>query len=245
MTVGQKNLLFILFSIALFLVSFFLIFQKNMENAANMETKIDHMQSEITRLGELQTQVGELKPTAVSHQELVNDFTDSFPSTVPQESALYKVYRMMVKSGVTVSAIRPGQEQTFLFNGKFFNFDGRSDTSAASPDTLANKQETEVEKNPETRASLHEMVGKTVGYEVEVTGTQKEIMKAIDWVADNDQPMSITNLSLSFDSSTGKLSGTMMIYYHALNGNGIAYTDPVDIDDFQIGTDTLFGVLKK
>ena len=89
------------------------------------------------------------------------------------------------------------------------------------------------------------MVGKTVGYEVEVTGTQKEIMKAIDWVADNDQPMSITNLSLSFDSSTGKLSGTMMIYYHALNGNGIAYTDPVDIDDFQIGTDTLFGVLKK
>lgn len=41
----------------------------------------------------------------------------------------------------------------------------------------------DVEKNPEKKVSVMKMVGKASPYEIELTGTKKQILKAIDWVA--------------------------------------------------------------
>ncbi len=246
LTLGQKRVILILAGVLILVCSYFLVFQKNMTRASELEQKTASLNREIDRLSELQVQVNQMRAEASSQQELVNEFVYLFPCRVPQESAIYNVYRMMVKSGIEVTSIAPGVEQDFLFEGKFIPFDGRTDVETASTPVRAEGAElTEAEKNPETRVSLHEMVGKTVGYELQITGTQKQIFKAIDWVADRESPTSVTNLSLSYDSSNGKLSGTMKIFFHALNGNGTAYEDPIDLEDFQMGTDKLFGVLKE
>lgn len=102
----------------------------------------------------------------------------------------------------------------------------------------------DVEKNPEKKVSVMKMVGKASPYEIELTGTKKQILKAIDWVAKNEEPMSVVSINLTFDNSTGKLSGTILVHFFSLNGNGKAYVEP-DISGIILGNEDVFGTFKK
>ncbi len=245
LTAGQKQLILVGAGVLLLIISFFLIFQRNMDKASTLEQETAKLNKEIDRLTALQVQVNEMQVDAPGQQSVVNEFTYKFPCRITEESELYNVYRMKVKSGITISSIAPGEHQTFIMNGKYIPFDGRNYEGVSIPVVDQAAEPNSVEQDPQSRVPMNEMVGKTVGYDLQISGTQKQIFKAINWVADNDSPMSITNLSFSFDSSTGLLSGTMRVYFHALNGNGVTYEDPVDVDDFDIGTSSIFGALKK
>ena len=88
------------------------------------------------------------------------------------------------------------------------------------------------------------MVGKYSSYEIEMTGTMKQIMKALDWVSDNKEHMATNAVNFNYDSTSGKLTGTINVFFFELNGNGVAYKEP-DVKGISIGTDSIFGVLKK
>ena len=94
------------------------------------------------------------------------------------------------------------------------------------------------------KVSVMKMVGKASPYEIELTGTKKQILKAIDWVAKNEEPMSVVSINLTFDNSTGKLSGTILVHFFSLNGNGKAYVEP-DISGIILGNEDVFGTFKK
>ena len=245
LTAGQKKIILIVAAIVLLLVSYFLIFQNNMQRSSELSSETAQLNTEIDRLTQLQAEVNQMRGEAKTQQEVVNEFTYSFPCKLEQEGAIYYVYRMMVKSGITINSIGIGADQTMVTNGKYVPFDGRSYEGVNVPTVDPNAEKSQVELDPQTRVPLNEMVGKTVGYTLSISGTEKEIYKAINWVENNEKPMSVTNLSLSYDSTTGKLSGTMMVYFHSMNGNGMTYDDPVDVDDFDIGPDNIFGILKK
>ena len=65
----------------------------------------------------------------------------------------------------------------------------------------------------------------------------------MDWISLNKEHMSTTNISLTYDTSTGKLSGTITVNYFAMNGNGVPYKDP-DIQGIMIGSKNIFGTVK-
>ena len=73
--------------------------------------------------------------------------------------------------------------------------------------------------------------------------SDKQIKKALDWISKNNEHMSTTNISLTYDSSTGKLSGTITVNYFAMNGNGVPYEEP-DISGILIGSKNIFGTVK-
>ena len=88
------------------------------------------------------------------------------------------------------------------------------------------------------------MVGKVSCYEVELTGSRKQILKAFDWISGNKEPMSISAINLTFDNSTGKLTGTIAVNFFSLNGNGKPYEEP-DISSIILGNKDVFGTFKK
>ena len=69
-------------------------------------------------------------------------------------------------------------------------------------------------------------------------------MKAIDWLANNKEHMSVEQLNFSYDKTTGKLSGALSMNFYALNGNGEPYKEP-NIKGITIGTDNIMGKMKK
>lgn len=244
LTMNQIRAIFICAGLLVLAGTYFLVYQANMDEVMVLEQESTHYQNQVEFFSDLQLQVNQLRVSTEDHQEKINKFTNLFPSRMTQQKAISNIYYMAQSSGVRIIAVKPGSTQTFLKAGQFQSLTG--DTSGIPADAQAQQGITptaDAEKEPEEKFQLHEMVGKSTSYEIELSGTSKQVMRALDWVADNEERMAVDAVTMTFDASSGKLTGTVGILFYELNGNGKIYDDP-DISDIIIGTDNVFGTFK-
>lgn len=242
LTTGQKRLILILTGFLIFLGTFLLIYQKNMKEVSSLDSDTTDKSSQVDFLSNLQIQVNEMKKTTEQKQKEIASYTQEYPCKMTQPKALSNIYQMSVKSGIRLRSINPGTEQTFFKNGEFIQVSQDEDTAANGE--AEDTELSEAEKNPEKLFPVNEMVGKVTDYEIELTGTRKQILKAFDWISKNPEHMALSAISLSFDRSTGKLSGSIVVNFFCLNGNGQTYEEP-DISGIIIGNEDVFGTFKK
>ena len=236
MSLMQKKIVLIGSGILILLITFFLVFQRNQETVYQLEGETRNYQNRVNHLNSLQRSVNEMNRTSKQKKAEIDVFTEEFLSRVPQQKAIYNLYLMLKKSGIRITAVTPGDPQTFFQDGTFVTSE---QTSAAASGTAA-------EQNPERKVSLDQMVGKYSMYDVQITGTLNQIMKAVDWVAASKEHMTIWSINLSYDTSTGKLSGNMNLAFNELNGNGKAYKEP-DVSDIPLNAGSIqriFGTRK-
>lgn len=242
LTIGQKRLILILAGFLIFIGTFLLVFQKNMNRVSTLDADTAEKSNQVDFLSNLQILVNEMKETTEQKQKEISSYTQEYPCKMTQPKALSNIYQMSVKSGIRLKSISPGTEQTFFKNGEFIELSQDEDTSTSGE--AEDTELSEAEKNPEKKFPVNEMVGKVTDYEIELTGTRKQILKAFDWISENPEHMALSAISLSFDSSTGKLSGTIVVNFFCLNGNGKTYEEP-DISGIIIGNEDVFGTFKK
>ena len=244
---NQKRVLLIVSGLLVLVCTFFFLFQKNMDTVTELENETRKFQNQINYLTTLQMQVNEMKEVAPEYEKKTEDFTSTFSCKVPQQKAYYYIYQMMTASGVKVTHISAGKPQTFLRQGEFFSLESEGDGSGQEAEAVSGGAvavESDVEKNPEASVAIDEMVGKNSVYQIELSGTQTQILKAVDWVAKNKDRMAVSDLSLAYDNSNGKLSGTATLNFFELNGNGRIYKEP-DVSGIAIGTESIFGKMKQ
>lgn len=242
MSVMQKKVVLILAGIVLLVCTYFLLYQPNMETVAELEQETSHYRGQISVLSALQIQVNRLRERAPVKEKEMMKYMKEFPSQMTQPKALYNVYQMMVKTGIRVRSINPGVEQTFYNAGTLISSNPENGNNSETTGTAA-VSPAGVEAEPEAEVAVHEMVGKVTTYELTVSGTFGQVKKMLDWISHNKEHMSVTNISLTYDSSTGKLSGTININFYAMNGNGMPFEEP-DISGIMIGTKNIFGTIK-
>ncbi len=240
MTTNQKRLILILSGLLIFLITFFLIFQKNMKKVSKMETENIELSGKIDLLSNLQIRINEMKQTTEEKQKKIEKYASEYPCKVTQQWVISKLHTLRTKSGMDLISIKPGSEQIFFRDGQPVALNNDTVDSGEAQNT----ELTPVEKNPEKKVPFNQMVGKVTSYEVEVSGTRKQILKAFDWISENPEHMSLSAISLSFDASTGKLTGTIMTNFYCLNGNGVPYVEP-DISGIVLGNGDVFGTFKK
>lgn len=236
----HKKVILILAGFVILLVSFFFIFQKNNEKVARMEDEIREHQRSVDFLSTLQIQVNQMREDTPEQKEKTDSFAKEFPSKMTSALAISNIDQMMVKSGVEVTALSLQNELPFFQDGQILSLDSE-DTSA----TQSTEEESlsAVEVTPETKVEFNEMIGKALSIEIEVIGSRKQIMKAIDWIAKNEEQMSVNDIALTHDDSTGKLAGTLGVNFYSMNGNGREYEAP-NISGITIGSDDVFGTFK-
>lgn len=241
LTTTHKRLIFILSGLLIFLLTFFLLFQKNMEKVKKLESSNVELQGQIEFLSNLQIQVNKMKESSEQKQKEIEKYSQEFPCKMTQQKVISNLYHLWVDSGMELRSIKPGSEQTFFKDGKYLSL---SEEGEGSNTEAQNTEISEVEKNPESKVPFNQMVGKVTSYDVEVSGTRKQVLKAFDWISNNPEHMSLSGISLSFDTSTGKLTGTIVVNFYSLNGNGVPYEEP-DISSIILGNEDVFGTFKK
>lgn len=241
LTIKQKRVILILAGVLILLLSFFLIFQRNMKAVSALQTKNVELSGQVDFLSNLQIRVNEMKQTTEQKQQEIENYAKEYPCKVTQQSVISHLHSMQMASGIQLRVVKPGTEQIFFKDGQILalSAEGGLDTGEAQDTEVS-----EVEKNPETKVLVNQMVGKVVTYEVEVSGTRKQILNAFDWITENEQRMSLSKISLSFDTSTGKLAGAITVNFYCLNGNGVPYEEP-DISGIVLGDKDVFGTFKK
>lgn len=206
-----------------------------------MDSDTKGKRSQVEYLSNLQILVNEMQQTTEKAQQETLTNTQKYPCKMTQQKAISNIYELSVASGVRLRAISPTAERTFYKDGKFLQLSGEE---TAEEGEAEGTELSEVEKNPEQKVSVMKMVGKVSCYEVELTGSRKQILKAFDWISGNKEPMSISAINLTFDNSTGKLTGTIAVNFFSLNGNGKPYEEP-DISSIILGNKDVFGTFKK
>lgn len=243
LSITAKKAILIAAGVLVLLCAFFFVFQRNQDTVTEVENQTRQLRNQVNYLSQLQIQVNELQENSDEHQKATDTYTKEFPCTLTQQKAIYNIYLMREKSGVRVTAVKPGEAVNFLKEGKFISRE-EQENQTANADGTETATPSGVEAAPEKQTTVNQMVGKYSTYEIEMTGTMKQIMKALDWVSENKEHMASTNVNLNYDAKTGKLTGTVAVAYFELNGNGKSYEEP-DVKGISIGTDSIFGVLKK
>lgn len=244
LTTNQSRAILICAGVVILLCTFFFVFQKNMDSVSEIEKEARQYKNQVNYLSNLQMQVNELQGTTAEHQKEMDAYMKEFPCKMTQQKAIANVELMRVKSGVRILAVKAAKERRFLNAGTFITLDAENanaqEQQAATGGAVAVNT---VEENPEKKTTVDNMIGKVMTYEVEMSGTMKQIMSALDWIAANKEHMSVTALNFAFDSSTGKLTGTAAINYFAMNGNGRPYEEP-NISGITFGIKNIFGTFK-
>lgn len=234
-TLAQIRVILLLAAVLLIVITYFLVFQKNMDQAANYDNMTRKEQERISYLTGLQSQADDLDIYTSLYTSYIDPFIQSFPVKLTQQKSIYLIYNMMVESGVTVESVVPGNVTPFYYKGQVL------DSASAQNQAQVNVDGQEEETLSEiTVVSMDQMIGSKATYTINLAGETKDIFKALDWIRDNKEKMSVGNVNVQFDSSTGQLKGSIGITFYCMLGNGVPYKDP-DTSIFTYGMDKIFG----
>ena len=95
-----------------------------------------------------------------------------------------------------------------------------------------------------TVVDMDQMIGSTATYTINFSGTTKQVYKALDWITENKEKLSVGDVNLAFDRSSGKLAGSIGIHFYSMLGNGVPYKE-LDVSEFTFGVDNVFGDFSK
>lgn len=232
LTLTQIRVILLLAAIFMIVLTYFLIFQRNMDLASEYDTKTEKEIERFEYLTSLESTVADLDTYTSLYTGYIEPFQKSFPVKLTQQKCLSLIYRMKLDTGIDVESVTAGNVVPFYYKGKVLTSDG--DQSQAQKEAAEAEPMSEI-----VTVELEEMIGSEANYTINVAGSTKEIYAALDWIRDNDERLSVGSVNVQFDSSTGKLKGSIGVHFYALLGNGVPYKDP-EIED-KYGMENIFG----
>lgn len=230
LTLTQIRVILILVAVLLIVLTYFLVYQTNMDKISEYEKKTTEANERITYLESLQPQVTDLEIFTSLYTDDIDDFIQSFPVKLTEQKMIYLIYRLKINTGIKLDSITKGSPVPFYYKGQVLQ-------NGASVSEESGDEEEELSEI--SVVDMEEMVGSMATYTINLSGTTKQIYNALDWVRDNKEKMSLGSVSLQFDSSTGKLAGSIAVNFYCMLGNGVPYKDP-DVSEFTYGVDNIF-----
>lgn len=235
LTLTQIRVILILGGVVFLAIAFF-VYQNNADTTNEYNTKTQKAQSHVTELEALQSKVTDLEMFTSLYEDDMHDFIQSFPVKITQQKSVYLIYQMMLKSDIGVQSITPGNIAPFYYKGNILisTADKEQAQTQAAKENLSDIQVLD----------MKDMIGASSAYSINVSGTSKQIYKALDWISENKEKLSVGDVNLVFDKSSGKLTGSIEINFYSMFGNGVAYKEP-DTSVFTYGVDgDVFGAFK-
>ena len=198
-----------------------------------------------------------------SIQEKINEYTTKFPSDVRPEDGIVLARNMENELGFQITSVGLGEKEFIA------SIDGSSEEDLAQEidqtmSEQANEQTQEQLDNIEGTDSQAEADLQNASdaaaadqssdsqvpvlYRTQVTlqfnGTYAGLKKAVLYVADQSGRMTLDNVNASYDTSTGNLTGTIIVNIFSMTGTDRTYTEP-DAGSVAYGTANIFGTVEQ
>ena len=79
---------------------------------------------------------------------------------------------------------------------------------------------------------------------MQFNGTYAGLKEAVTYLAQQNGRMTLDNVNASYDTSTGNLTGTIIVNMFSMTGTDNSYSEP-DAGDVAYGTDNIFGTIEQ
>ncbi len=242
------KVIYVVLMLVVVALAYFFAVKPNMEKRASVEEEVTQLE---TRLNELRAKEANVETIRTETEDMNKSITlkcNEFPSQTTSQTAYKMVDDLMKKSKIEVSSIALSMNDIFFAgSGDVAEViaaqEAGTDTSAGTDTAAAEGEQTgdaqgeetsEEEGIQNTSIQLENLIGYRSAVTLSFEGKPKEIQDAIEFIKASSAQgtrMTLGNISLAFDSGTGGLTGSMIIYMYALDGNGRKFENPT----FSIG----------
>lgn len=259
----DKKILLMFIGILVFFVGWYFGYRPQMEKADQIEDLNGALEEQLQDLLELAENKDFYVSETASIKDKISEYISEFPADVRPEDGIVLANKMENELGFQITNVGVGEKEFVA------SIDGSSEEELAqSQDPTmfeqANAQTQEQIDNIEgTDSQAEENLQNAsdaavadqssdsqvpVLYRTQVTlqfnGTYAGLKKAVLYVADQSGRMTLDNVNASYDTSTGNLTGTIIVNIFSMTGTDRTYTEP-DAGSVAYGTANIFGTVEQ
>lgn len=259
----DKKILLMFIGILVFFVGWYFGYRPQMEKADQIEDLNGALEEQLQDLLELAENKDFYVSETASIKDKISEYISEFPADVRPEDGIVLANKMENELGFQITNVGVGEKEFVA------SIDGSSEEELAqSQDQTMSEQ-----ANAQTQEQIDNIEGTDsqaeadlqnasdaaaadqssdsqvpVLYRTQVTlqfnGTYAGLKKAVLYVADQSGRMTIDNVNASYDTSTGNLTGTIIVNIFSMTGTDRTYTEP-DAGSVAYGTDNIFGTVEQ
>lgn len=244
MSSKDKKLLIMLVGILFMAFSYFTMYRGNVTKAENLRAENVTLGARVSELEAVQDKCPQYESDMETMNAEIDRIIDQFPVYLREENNIMDVVHLEDEANVFVSSLTIADPVIV-------------DTSAASQgtDASADAAETDAAADAAEDAAAADTAGTTDAAVTADVGLYKlfDIVSTVifdadydgmkdmvSFIAGADDPMSVEQISMTFNSANGLLSGTMDFNTYYLFGQDKAYV-PAEIPAIPHGVDNIFG----
>ena len=230
LTDTQKMLICVLVDVLLVALVWIFAFTPLGDKCSDAENDIATLQSDIDRLQDLVDR----KDSFIEKTQVLNADTDTIIDKYGAGNTPEKILMFLVdlskESNMTIPSISFGEETnvTVLSDG--------TPLSEASSDSSSDSDSDGTSSN--VKASEYYLYNYPVTFSFNVS--YSGLKKAVQYIEDYGERMTIDDISVAYDDSTGRLTGTMALNMYTMTGTPKTYLAPA-IKNVGLGVANLFG----
>ena len=258
----DKKLLLMFSGVAVFGLGWFFGYRPQMEEAANIEAANKPLEERLSNLLELAGNRDFYVSETENAQNKINEYVSKFPSDVKEENGIVLAQNIENSLGMQISNVGIATKEFVA------SIDGSTEEEIAEQNETMSEQ-----ANSQTREQIDEIEGTDskaaeelqnasdiaaaqadstsqtpVLYRtqdtLEFNGTYANLKDVVAYLAEQTGRLTVDNMNASYDTSTGYLTGSIVVNMFSMTGTGNIYTEP-DAGQVAYGTSNLFGTLEQ
>ncbi len=223
LTGKQLRLLITLISVTIFVYTYSEVYTKNVAKTSEAITETKSVKQQIENLNQQIENEETFKKETENINQQMDEILNRFPVYIAKEDNLMFLEQLENTIDVVIPSTSLADSTTFY--------------------TSVLPARAEQDKGDGTKVTIapdEYMSGLQCSININFQTTYEGFKELTKYITNYPDKTVIDSASISYDSSTGELMGTMMIYRYALTGTGKVYEPPY-IGDINIGTDNIFG----
>ena len=259
----DKKILLMFIGILVFFVGWYFGYRPQMEKADQIEDLNGALEEQLQDLLELAANKDFYVSETASIKDKISEYISEFTADVRPEDGIVLANKMENELGFQITNVGVGEKEFVA------SLDGSSEedlaqsqdqtmseqANAQTQDQIDNIEGTDSQAEEDLQNASDAAVTDQssdsqvpVLYRTQVTlqfnGTYAGLKKAVLYVADQSGRMTLDNVNASYDTSTGNLTGTIIVNIFSMSGTERTYTEP-DAGSVAYGTDNIFGTVEQ
>lgn len=272
MKISKKDAKLLLYvcGIAILLLSYFLVYQRLNTGNAELEITNTQLKAQEQQLVILQQKQAEYESDIETMQNNIDDIYAQFPADSLEEDAFMYAVDLESQADMTINAVSVGSKNLLFQSGQAATTDSTTGTEDAATavgtqtdaDTAQLEADAAAINGDSTAGTTSTDAATTVGTTTEAAaqsiepsvylfGTTNSLnytvsydgwKDIITYIQNDTNKKNVESLSVSYDSESGLLIGTMDLNVFTISGTDKTYEPPY-VPNMTLGVDNIFGTL--
>lgn len=237
-TERDKMLLYILFSILVLAMAYFLVFRPNMQKASETNAKNEELKYYITELDQKIAHQEEKEAAIANYNQERIGILNRFFGGMTYEKAVLIIADMMEQTGLEAEQIG------ITVNDVYFSQEEAMNNNLIQKENTSSVSSIAVQGVPEQSYDLLTGYKTTMG--IDFSCSDDELTSVVDYINDYKEKLAIENIEVGYDETTGELAGTITVCMYSGDGvvdeegNPKTYEEP-EWKNMTRGVANLFG----